>query len=140
MHQTQPVDDERGPEGAGQRAWLEWLASGVGLLLATVVFGFIGWQALNSETTPPVINVRVERTSPVEGGYLVEFRAYNESSSAAAQVEIEGTLGGGDEQSSTSRASFDYIPGRSSRQGGLFFNRDPRSSELRLRALGFSVP
>jgi uncharacterized protein (TIGR02588 family) len=35
---------------------------------------------------------------------------------------------------------FDYVPGHSVRQGGLFFTRDPRSGHLSVRARGYSAP
>ena len=38
------------------------------------------------------------------------------------------------------RELFDYGPGHSARQGGLFFTRDPRTGHLSLRARGYSAP
>jgi uncharacterized protein (TIGR02588 family) len=123
---SQAHSDERRRTGAQPTPWLERVASGVGFLLTCAVFGFIGWQALFASAGPPVVSAHVERVIPLDHGYLVQFRAYNESGSAAAQVEIEGRLVGEDGVVTMSRAQFDYIPGRSSREGGLFFDRDPR--------------
>jgi uncharacterized protein (TIGR02588 family) len=131
----------READGAGAKTpWLEWIASGVGLLLTIGVFGVIGWQAFDNPSEPPAIVVEVERVVQVEGGYRVDFRASNRTGSAAAQVEVEGRLSVEGEEPSTSSAMFDYIPGRSSREGGLFFARDPRQGQLSLRPLGYSVP
>jgi uncharacterized protein (TIGR02588 family) len=125
---------------APQVPWLEWVASGIGLLLVLGVFGVIGWQAFNGATMPPVIIVEVNNVASVEGGYRVLFRARNTAGKAAAQVEIEGTASTAAADAETSRVVFDYIPGHSERQGGLFFSRDPRSGALSLRATGFSDP
>jgi uncharacterized protein (TIGR02588 family) len=119
---------------------LEWVASGIGLLLVLGVFGIIGWQAFNGATMPPVITVAVDNVASVEGGYRVLFRARNTAGEAAAQVEIEGTASTAAADAETSRVVFDYIPGHSERQGGLFFSRDPRSGALSLRATGFADP
>jgi uncharacterized protein (TIGR02588 family) len=127
-------------EQTPQVPWLEWLASGVGLLLVLGVFGVIGWQAVNGSPTPPVIAVEVEGVGPVEGGYRVLFRARNSTDVAAAQVEIKGRVTGAGTETETSRVVLDYIPGHSARRGGLFFTRDPRSGALAVRATGFSEP
>ena len=125
---------------APQVPWLEWVASGIGLVLVLGVFGSIGWQLFKGATMPPVITVEVENVAPVEGGHRVLFRARNRAGEAAAQVEIEGTVSTAGSDPETSRVVFDYIPGHSQRQGGLFFSRDPLSGELSLRATGFADP
>lgn len=123
-----------------QVPWLEWVASGIGLLLVLGIFGVIGWQVLNDASTPPAITVFIENVAPVEGGYRVLFRARNSAGEAAAQVEVEGKLSGAGLDSETSRVVLDYIPGHSERHGGLFFTRDPRASDLSVRATGFAEP
>jgi uncharacterized protein (TIGR02588 family) len=125
---------------APQVPWLEWVASGIGLVLVLGVFGVIGWQLFNGATVPPVITVEVENVAPVEGGHRVLFRARNRAGEAAAQVEIEGTVSTAGSDPETSRVVLDYIPGHSEQQGGLFFSRDPRSGALTLRATGFADP
>lgn len=52
MHQ-----DGHHPDVDRHTPWLEWIASGTGLLLVLCMVGFIGWQALNDATSPPVITV-----------------------------------------------------------------------------------
>src|SRR5690242_12428752 len=106
--------------------WLEWVASGIGLLLVLGIFGVIGWQMFNDATTPPAITVEIENVAPVEGGYRVLFRARNSAGAAAAQVGIEGKLSAAGTDAETSRVVLDYIPGHSDRHGGLFFTQDPQ--------------
>jgi uncharacterized protein (TIGR02588 family) len=123
-----------------QVPWLEWVASGTGLVLVLGVFGVIGWQAFDGATMPPVITVEVDNVASVEGGYRVLFRARNRTGEAAAQVEIEGKVTAAGEDEETSKAILDYVPGHSARQGGLFFTRDPHSGSLAVRAIGFATP
>jgi uncharacterized protein (TIGR02588 family) len=123
-----------------QVPWLEWLAAGIGMLLVLGIFGLIGWQVFNDATTPPAITVHVENVARVEGGYRVLFQARNNAGEAAAQVEIDGKLSVAGTDPETSRVVLDYIPGHSTRRGGLFFTRDPRSGTLAVRAAGFAEP
>ena len=52
---------------------------------------------------------------------------------------VEGELKG-EGEIQTAEASFDFIADHSSREGGLFFEGDPRRGELTLRAKGYAAP
>jgi uncharacterized protein (TIGR02588 family) len=140
MNRECRTNDIRPKHSEQQVPWLEWVASGVGLLLVLGLFGVIGWQAFNGATTPPALTVEIENVAPVEGGYRVLFRAHNSAGEAAAQVEVEGRVSGAGAEAETSRVVLDYVPGRSERHGGLFFTRDPRGGVLTVRATGFAEP
>lgn len=139
MNREFRTNDIRPEHSEQQVPWLEWAASGIGLLLVLGLFGVIGWQAFNGATIPPAITVEVENVAPVEGGYRVLFLARNGAGEAAAQVEVEGKVStnGGEE---VSRVVLDYVPGHSARRGGLFFTRDPRTGALVVRTTGFAEP
>jgi uncharacterized protein (TIGR02588 family) len=114
---------------------LEWIAAAIGLLLTLGVMGVIARDAFNgSAEMAPDIVVSATAVRPSGAGFLLEFEARNLSPITAAQVTIEGTLPGGE----TGTAVIDYIPGRSVRQGGLFFTQDPRGAAL--RPLGYQNP
>ena len=136
---AKPGNSEDRPGPGDRPPVLEWVAAGVGLLLALCVFGFIGWQALDDATSPPVITVETTQVNAVAGGYRVTFEARNLGGAAAAQVRVEGTVRGGG-STETSDVVFDYIPGHSARAGGLFFAQDPKDGHLSLRATGFASP
>lgn len=115
--------------------FLEWLASAIGLLLTLGVMVVIARDAFNgSAGMAPDIEL-VARAPEQQGGrWLVRFDAHNRSPTTAAQVTVEGALPGGE----TSTAVIDYIPGRSTRGGGLVFTQEPRG--VRLRPLGYQDP
>ncbi|MXQ10240.1 hypothetical protein [Microvirga makkahensis] len=140
MKREHGTGDMRAAKPKPQVPWLEWLAAGLGLIFALGLFGMIGWQAFNGATVPPAVTVEVEDIARIDGGYRVLFRARNGAGEAAAQVEIEGIVSGPEFKAETSRVVLDYIPGRSTRRGGLFFTRDPRSGALDVRATGFAEP
>jgi len=114
---------------------LEWIAAALGLILILAVMAAIARDAFNPGTgLAPDLTVTATRLRPTGTGFLLEFEARNASPITAAQVTIEGKLPGGE----TSTATIDYVPGRSTRRGGLYFGEDPRGVELRV--LGFQDP
>ncbi|MBB3019679.1 uncharacterized protein (TIGR02588 family) [Microvirga lupini] len=132
--------NEQRSGAARHTPWLEWCASGAGLLLTLCIFGFITWQAFDDAVSPPAITVEATNISSIDGGYRVMFQARNAGGAAAAQVRIEGALSSGSHAPETSSVVLDYIPGQSAREGGLFFTQDPRSGNLALRVSGFARP
>lgn len=114
---------------------LEWLASAIGLILTLGVTAVIAQDAFSgSAEAPPDIEVVAKAPERVGQRWLVRFDAHNRAATTAAQVTIEGVLPGGE----TSTATIDYIPGRSTRRGGLVFSSEPAG--VRLRPLGFQDP
>jgi len=140
METTKAGVGSRGSKTSSRIPSLEWIASGVGLLLTVGVFGLIGWQALNDASSSPVIIVETTEVSPVAGGYRVNVRAHNTGGAVASQVRIEGTLSRGNGSNEIGDVVLDYIPGHSTREGGLFFTQDPRAGGLSVRAAGFAKP
>ena len=136
--------DDRAREGDGQREertpLLEWLAAGLGLILALGVLGFVGYHAIWGADSPPQVTVEVQPVRPFEGGYRVEIRAVNLGGSTAAQVRIEGELRENGRVVATGGTLFSFVPPASERQGGLFFRRDPRELRLDVRAAGYTRP
>jgi len=114
---------------------LEWIASAIGLLLIIGVMAVIARDAFNgSADMAPDLEVVVRDQQRVGNRWLVRFDAHNRSPVTAAQVTIEGALPGGE----TSTATIDYIPGRSTRGGGLIFSTEPLG--VQVRPLGFQDP
>ena len=120
---------------------LEWVASGIGLLLILSMLALLLREALSGEAGQlPAIDVAIRRIAPAGSGFVVEIEAVNRSGGTAAGVEIEGQLKSGGASIETSSAVFDYVPGHSRRSGGLFFREDPRRHQIEVRALGFQTP
>ena len=120
---------------------LEWVVAALGALLVFGSMAYLAYQAIGRDDSPPDVRLVAEEVRKLQGGgYPVKFRAFNEGQSAAAELGIEGELhgpDGGGGAIETSEATLDHLPAQSSRAGGLFFTRDPRAFELRLRAKGY---
>ena len=119
---------------------LEWLVAGIGALLVAGTIGYLVYQALWRDQTPPDVRLVALRVLALEHNHLVEFRAVNQGGEPAAQLLVEGELVGAEGPVETAEATLDYLPPGSHRDGGLFFSRDPREFELRLRAKGYARP
>src|SRR5690606_35910898 len=135
--------DKQAPSAARaveQTAWLERVASAVGLLIALAVIVLLARDLARSTGSPPAVRVETGSVSTGAGGFAVEILARNESGAVAAGVEIEGVLRQGTQVVETARVTLDYIPGHSVRRGGLFFTHDPRALNLSVRPLGYAVP
>jgi uncharacterized protein (TIGR02588 family) len=118
---------------------LEWAAGAFGALVFCGMLGVLISTGLSGADNPPSISVDVERVVATENGYLLEFAAYNEGDVTAAAVEIVAELKAGGEMQER-RARFDYLPPRSERRGGFFFETDPRQGDLRVYADGYNDP
>lgn len=118
----------------------EWAMAALGALLVFGAIAYLAYQALGRDETPPDVRLVTERVHALEQGFVVLFLARNHGAQAAAQVVIEGELSGPEGPVETGEATLDYLPPRSEREGGLFFSRDPRAFELRLRARGYAKP
>jgi uncharacterized protein (TIGR02588 family) len=115
----------------------EWAAAAVGCLLVLGAIAFFVRGALSGPASPPDLVVAVDSVTRTSAGWLVHFSAENRGTGTAAEVEIEGRSGG----TETSRATLDYVPGGSTRRGGLLFTADPQAAGApRLRATGYRVP
>jgi uncharacterized protein (TIGR02588 family) len=119
---------------------LEWLVAGLGVVLVGGAIAFLVYHSLARDRTPPDIRVVAEEVVNLGNGYLVQFRAFNEGRSAAAEVTVEGELVGPDGTTEVGEATLDYLPPRSDREGGLLFTMDPRTGDLRLRTKGYAKP
>ncbi len=118
----------------------EWVVALFGLALAVGSIGFLAYQAVAGDDSPPNVAVRADGILPAASGYLVRIQAINQGGSTAAQLRIEGRLTDENGYVETSEAIIDYVPAHSRRQGGLFFTRDPRQYTLQLRAKGYAKP
>jgi uncharacterized protein (TIGR02588 family) len=121
---------------AGKTPALEWIAAGFGALVALIVIGTIGWQAVTARHDPvPLLSAGVETVTAAGSGYVVTVRVTNASSRTAASVHVEGEIAG-----EVSTATVDYVPGHGEASAGLLVAADPRTSPLALRVTGYEHP
>ena len=119
--------------------WM-WSIAFLGLAMVAGSIGFMLYEAIAGERTPPDVVVHVDLILPARNGHLVKFRAVNEGGSTAEGVTVEGELMNGPNSIETSNTTLEYVPSHSMREGGLYFTLDPKQYELRVRAKGYEKP
>jgi uncharacterized protein (TIGR02588 family) len=112
----------------------------LGLLLVLISLGFLLYEGLWGDRSPP--DVIVEREQILDSGedYLATFKARNRGGETAAEVKITGTLTRSGRQVEQAETTLDYVPSGSRQRGGLYFSNDPRTGELGLSASGYRIP
>lgn len=118
---------------------MEWIAGALGLLIVAGTIGYLLFKATTDGGKPPDIRVEVVEVISLAEGFLAKFQAVNVGDETAANVEIEGTSGAGPD-GETSQVTLGFLPPHSARRGGLFFQKDPRTPSLQLRAMGYEEP
>ncbi|MDX9875599.1 MAG: hypothetical protein RBS88_11855 [Spongiibacteraceae bacterium] len=139
QHQQQPL----APAGSGDSHMallLERWVAAAGAVLVVASLGYLLYQGLLGDHSPPDIAITVDAIDRSGADYLVRFTAANNGSETAAQVRIVGTLTPAAGPPEEAEVTLDYIPGRSSATGGLFFRGNPGEDELELRATGYQNP
>ena len=118
----------------------EWVVAGVGLVLVLAVLGYLVLDAVRAPDTPPAPELQVLGVEAQGGRFLVRFRAHNRGSRTAEQLKVVGTLAQGGRTLEEADTQLDFLPGGSSREGGLFFQADPRTLQLDLQARSYLRP
>lgn len=129
---------DKGP-GEAAPPLSEWLVAAMGLIVLLASVGYLLYDG-NGAPQPPAPVIRMLEIQPQQGRFLVRVQAMNESRATAAALRVEGTLKRGNEVVERSELEFDYLPGRSTREGGLFFRTDPRGLQLELAARSYRAP
>jgi uncharacterized protein (TIGR02588 family) len=126
-------------EEPGKRL-LEGIAGIVGAVIALATLSVIVWDGLRGGAAPPLVEIEALGIVEQQNGYLLEIIAHNAGDRTAAGLGVEGTLSRDGEIVETATTTFDYVPSRSQRRGGLFFSIDPREYQAELRATGYIEP
>jgi uncharacterized protein (TIGR02588 family) len=118
----------------------EWVVAGIGTLLLLSALAFFAYEALQQDEGPPQPVVRVTSIDRQGSGYTVRLQVHNAGRSTAANLRVAGVLVQDGKELERSDTEFQYLPGRSSREAGLFFTRDPRQHALQVRAESYQEP
>ena len=119
---------------------LEWVIGVVGLAIVVGVVNVLIYEAVAGDKSPPDVKLTVQSIAPLQNGFLVKVRAENMGGEPAARVSITAEVWEQSKVVESSETQFEHLPPHSSREAGVFFQRDPRPNEIRLRALGFESP
>lgn len=120
---------------------LEWIAAFLGLVVVATMGVFLVVEAFSSDAQlPPVLKVEPLGLTRAGSTYVLEVEVLNSTGQTGAAVNVEGSLKQGGRAVETSNATLAFVPGRSQRQAGLIFSRDPRAYTVELRVTGYEQP
>jgi uncharacterized protein (TIGR02588 family) len=126
--------------GAQGPALSEWIVGGIGLLLLLSTLAFLVHDAFTNDDQAPLPAVRVLAIEQQDARFLVRVEVANRSRTTAAALRVEGERRRGNEVVERGEIEFEHVPGRSSRQGGMFFTQDPRTLHLQISARSYRQP
>lgn len=120
--------------------WIEWLTGLVATLVILCMIAWLIFEAATSTDRPPELSAEVLAVDKMGSGWRVMIEVRNEGDQAAAAVDVQATLA--DEQGVVERAqvTFDYVAAGSSSRGGLIFQKDPSTLNLKVVPSGFTEP
>lgn len=119
---------------------MEWILGTFGAVLFLCGLAFLALQGFREQDEPAAVSFSVDEIVPTRGTYLVRFTAHNHGSRTLADVQISARVFDGDEPIELARAQIDFLPGDSTRSGGVFLQQDPARHRLEIRAEGFQDP
>ncbi|MAM75376.1 MAG: hypothetical protein CMO29_16395 [Tistrella sp.] len=127
--------------GGGDRTDpLEWIIASVAAAALVALAAWLGYLALTEPAGTPALAVRPTAVQQAGAGWVVTFEARNTGPRTASEVEIEGEILADGHVLARGRTRIDYLPARSTRKGGILFDRDPTGAALRMRAVGYADP
>lgn len=109
-------------------------------MLAALLLGYLVYQAIYGDHSPPNLEVTLREVRASGDDYLVLFEIHNHGGETASNVIVVGHLRRFGITLETAQVTIDYVPAESRREAGLFFETDPRTARLKLMPAGYAKP
>lgn len=122
-----------------QKNWLEWSVTVISGILVAFTIGFLIYQIIYEEQTPPDIVVVLGEVQFKDGGYALPIHTYNNGTQTAENVIIQIKMKH-PESEEISEITFAYLPRKSSANGWVSFSKEPHPEFLSTRVVGYSIP
>lgn len=122
-----------------KKNWLEWAVTIISGVLVVFTLGFLTYQIIYEEKTPPDIKVTLGQVLQKDGGYAIPVSAYNKGTETAENVVIEVVFTK-DGQDEISQITFQYLPRKSAVKGWVTFSKEPHPDNFKSRIIGYNVP
>ena len=120
---------------------LEWAVFCVSLVVVAGTVGFLAWDAVRGEGSPPALSVELGRPEPNGGGvWAVPVTVRNRGGETAEDVNVEVTLETPGAEPETAGFQAAFVPRQSKSDGWVTFRTDPSRGRLSGRAVGYEEP
>lgn len=122
-----------------ERNWLEGSISILSGLLVFFTLGFLIYQLIYEEQTPPNISIELGEVTKKDEAFAVSLKVSNEGTETAENVVIEVELDQESEKEKT-QITFAYLPGKSSANAWVVFTKKPLLKKLKTHVKGYITP
>lgn len=122
-----------------KKNWLEWSVTIISGLLVAFTLGFLIYQMIYEEKTPPDIQITLGQVVEKDGGYAIPVSAYNNGTETAENVVLEVVFAH-ESLNEISQITFQYLPRKSEVKGWVAFSKEPHADDLKSRIVGYNVP
>lgn len=120
--------------------FIEWLIGGIGLMLLLACLAFLVYEGVTNGEKPGPITASVVDVIDTGERHVVMFKIENGGSQTLSNLHVAARLLDGEREVESARTTIDYLPGGSSQQGGFYFEHDPRTLRVEIRAEGYQKP
>lgn len=122
-----------------EKNWLEWSITIISAILVFFTLGFLVYQMIYEEETPPNISLILGEVSQKDGAFAVPIEATNKGTQTAENVMIEVVL---ENEAAEEKAeiTFAFLPGNSSAKGWVIFTKRPELKNLKTHVKGYGTP
>jgi len=119
---------------------IEWILGGIGVGLLLACIAFLVHEGLTDGEQPGAITASVVDIRPAGDQHVVLVRIHNSGSQTLSNVRVSAYLLDGDREVERATTMLDYVPGKSTEEGGFYFQHDPRELRIEIRPEGFQKP
>ena len=127
-----------------QKNRVEWTVFIVGLVLVLFALSYLVYEGATMGNDPPSIEVKLGTPEQRTHNFIVPVTVTNHGDETAegitVEVTFENTGGGGDGEPVRGELTIAFLPRRSTREGWVAFQQDPRAARLNARVLGYEKP
>lgn len=131
---------KRSSKSGAATPFLEWVIGGIGVALLVSCVAYLIYDGLTNGEKPGAITASVIDIADVGERHVVTFKIENGGSQTLSNLHISARLLEGDREIESARTIIDYLPGSSTQEGGFYFEHDPRTLTVEIRAEGYQKP
>jgi uncharacterized protein (TIGR02588 family) len=124
-----------------KKNWLEWAVFALSLALVLSTLAYLAYDAATMTDAPPSIEVSTGEPQQRPHNFIVPVTLTNHGDQTAEGVVVEVVLESGGEEKERAEFAVAFLPRRSTREGWVAFQTDPRTVErTKARVLGYEKP
>jgi uncharacterized protein (TIGR02588 family) len=136
---THPKDGEP-HKRTNETPFLEWLLGGVGVMLVIACVAFLVYEGMTDREEPGPVTATVVEATSAGDSHVVTFNIRNGGSQTLSNLHVTARLFDGEREVESVTTEIDYLPGRSSQEGGFYFKSDPRGLRVEIQPGGYQKP